>query len=392
MEFIRRNCAMTTSSRALIALSLFLIWPLGAHSEASEANEKEQVPEKSAPGAVQAPAGSDSQPAAPKPAPETKPHPPTAPVPKSEPPTEHKEGVPVKPAPGASQLPAASDGQPVSPKPAPDVKPPPQAVPVPKSDTSTEHKHKEGVPEKPASDGQSAPQKPAQEAKPQPPPAPKTKNEAATEHKEGAPEKSGPRVPQTPAAADGQPATPKPSPDAKPQPQAPTIKADLPPDQDVKDKEPALRKTLGSLILSVKLALMGDSRLFHYEIEVEDDQQTITLSGRVSTEDEKAAAKDVAQKVPGVKSVVNKLSVEKDLAKTLSKKQDDALTSLIKERFSKSATLKAANFEVKTEDGVVLIQGTVRFQVIALEAAEAARQVPGVRAVNTEKVRLEGES
>jgi osmotically-inducible protein OsmY len=392
MEFIRRNCPMTTSSRALIALSLFLIWPLGAHSEASEANEKEQVPEKSAPGAVQAPAGSDSQPAAPKPAPETKPHPPTAPVPKSEPPTEHKEGVPVKPAPGASQLPAASDGQPVSPKPAPDVKPPPQAVPVPKSDTSTEHKHKEGVPEKPASDGQSAPQKPAQEAKPQPPPAPKTKNEAATEHKEGAPEKSGPRVPQTPAAADGQPATPKPSPDAKPQPQAPTIKADLPPDQDVKDKEPALRKTLGSLILSVKLALMGDSRLFHYEIEVEDDQQTITLSGRVSTEDEKAAAKDVAQKVPGVKSVVNKLSVEKDLAKTLSKKQDDALTSLIKERFSKSATLKAANFEVKTEDGVVLIQGTVRFQVIALEAAEAARQVPGVRAVNTEKVRLEGES
>lgn len=383
---------MTTSSRALIALSLFLIWPLGAHSEASEANEKEQVPEKSAPGAVQAPAGSDSQPAAPKPAPETKPHPPTAPVPKSEPPTEHKEGVPVKPAPGASQLPAASDGQPVSPKPAPDVKPPPQAVPVPKSDTSTEHKHKEGVPEKPASDGQSAPQKPAQEAKPQPPPAPKTKNEAATEHREGAPEKSVPRVPQTPAAADGQPATPKPSPDAKPQPQAPTIKADLPPDQDVKDKEPALRKTLGSLILSVKLALMGDSRLFHYEIEVEDDQQTITLSGRVSTEDEKAAAKDVAQKVPGVKSVVNKLSVEKDLAKTLSKKQDDALTSLIKERFSKSATLKAANFEVKTEDGVVLIQGTVRFQVIALEAAEAARQVPGVRAVNTEKVRLEGES
>jgi hyperosmotically inducible protein len=170
------------------------------------------------------------------------------------------------------------------------------------------------------------------------------------------------------------------------------MKADLPPDREVKDKEPTLRKTLGSLILSVKLALMGDSRLFHYEIEVEDDEQTITLSGRVSTEEEKTAAKDVAQKVLGVKDVVNKLTVEKDLAKTLSKKQDDALTSLIKERFSKSATLKAANFEVKTEDGVVLLHGTVRFQVIALEAAEAARQVPGVRAVNTEKVRLEGES
>ncbi|NJN70699.1 MAG: BON domain-containing protein [Nitrospira sp.] len=169
------------------------------------------------------------------------------------------------------------------------------------------------------------------------------------------------------------------------------MKADLPPDREIKEKEPALRKTLGSLILSVKLALMGDPRLFHYEIEVEDDQQTITLSGRVSTEEEKAVARDVAQKVLGVKDVVNKLTVEKDLAKILLKKQDDALTSLIKERFSKSATLKAANFEVKTEDGVVLLNGTVRFQVIALEAAEAARQVPGVRAVNTEKVRLEGE-
>jgi len=170
------------------------------------------------------------------------------------------------------------------------------------------------------------------------------------------------------------------------------MKADLPPDHEVKDKEPALKKALGSLILSVKLALMGDSRLFHYEIEVEDDQQTITLSGRVSTEEEKAVAKEVAQKVHGVKDVANKLTVEKDLAKTLMKKQDETLTSLVKERFSKSATLKAANFDVKTEEGVVLINGTVRFQVIALEAAEAARQVPGVRAVNTEKVRLEGES
>lgn len=244
-----------------------------------------------------------------------------------------------------------------------------------KNEAATEHK--EIAPKKPASDSQPAPPKPAPEAKPQPPVVPKAKGEAATEHKEIAPDKPAPL---------------KPSPEAKPQSQAaPTIKADLPPDQEVKDKEPALRKALGSLILSVKLALMGDSRLFHYEIEVEDDQQTITLSGRVSTDEEKAAASEVAQKVPGVKNVVNKLSVEKDLAKALLKKQDEALTSLIKERFSRSATLKAANFEVKTEDGVVLLYGTVRFQVIALEAAEAARQVPGVRAVNTEKVRLEGE-
>ncbi len=137
---------------------------------------------------------------------------------------------------------------------------------------------------------------------------------------------------------------------------------------------------------------MGDSRLFRYEIEVEDDQQTVTLTGRVTNEEEKAAATEVAQAVLGVKTVLNKISLEKDLAKALLKKQDEILTTMIKERFAKSATLKAANFDVKTEEGIVQLNGSVRFQVLALEAAEAARQVPGVRAVNTEKVRLEGES
>jgi len=377
---------MTKSSRVLVVLILspYLIWSMGGRSEASDAREKESALEKpTSSGTSQPPVASDGQPPPPKPAPEIKPQLPGAPAPKSDASTEHKEVAPEKPGTGSSQAPTGSDSQPTTPKPAPEAKPHPPATPAPapKGEVSTEHK--EVAPEKPASDSQPTTPKPPPEAKPQPPVVPAPKSDASTEHKEVAPKKP---------ASDSQPTTPKLVPEAKPQPPAaPTMKADLPPDHEVKDKEPALRKTLGSLILSVKLALMGDSRLFHYEIEVEDDEQTVTLSGRVSTEEEKATAKEVAQKVHGVKTVVNKLTVEKDLAKVLSRKQDDALTSLIKERFSKSATLKAANFEVKTEEGVVLLNGTVRFQVIALEAAEAARQVPGVRAVNTEKVRLEGE-
>lgn len=278
----------------------------------------------------------------------------------------------------------------------------------------------------------------ATEAKPQS--APSTKTDTSTDHKEVVPEKHTPRPQHHPADSDSQPAPHKPSSEHKaPSQLVPPIKADGLPEpevkeresakekepvqekesvkekepaqekESVKEKEPAKekesvkekepvkeketpKKALGSLILSVKLALMGDSRLFHYEIEVEDDQQTVTLSGRVTSEEEKVAATEVAQTVHGVKTVINKIALEKDLAKTLLKKQDEILTMLVKERFAKSATLKAANFEVKTEDGVVQLNGTVRFQVIALEAAETARQVPGVRAVNTEKIRLEGES
>ncbi len=417
---------MTKSSRVLIVLILspYLIWSMGGSSEASDAHEKESVVEKPTSSVTsQPPVASDGQPTSPKPAPETKPQLPVAPAPKSDASTEHKEVAPEKPGAGSSQVPVGSDSQPTAPKPAPEAKPhqPATPAPAPKGEASTEHK--DVAPEKSGSDSQPTTPKPAPEAKPQPPAVPAPKSDASTEHKEVAPKKPAsdsqsttpkptpeakpsvaplPKsdastehkevVPKKPAF-DSQSTAPKPVPEVKPQlPAAPTMKADLPPDHEVKDKEPALKKALGSLILSVKLALMGDSRLFHYEIEVEDDQQAITLSGRVSTEEEKAVAKEVAQKVHGVKDVVNKLTVEKDLAKTLMKKQDETLTSLVKERFSKSATLKAANFDVKTEEGVVLINGTVRFQVIALEAAEAARQVPGVRAVNTEKVRLEGES
>lgn len=157
------------------------------------------------------------------------------------------------------------------------------------------------------------------------------------------------------------------------------------------EKESASRKTVSSLILTVKLALLEDPRLFPYEIEVEGGLDELTLEGKVSTEAEKAAAGKIASTVAAVKSVSNKLEVVKELPEFILHKQDDIITRHVKERFSQSATVTAANFDVKTEQGVVSLSGSVRFQVIVLEAAEAARQVPGVKAVRTNKVRIENE-
>ena len=158
-----------------------------------------------------------------------------------------------------------------------------------------------------------------------------------------------------------------------------------------KGKEGTGRKVVSSLILTVKLALLGDPRLFPYEIEVEAGSDEVTLVGKVSTEAEKAAAAEIASMVPTVKSVSNKLEVVKELLEVITHKQDDIITRHVKERFAKSATVTAANFDVKTEQGMVSLSGAVRFQVIVLEAVEAARQVPGVKAVKTDKVRIESE-
>ncbi|WP_173049586.1 BON domain-containing protein [Nitrospira sp. KM1] len=158
-----------------------------------------------------------------------------------------------------------------------------------------------------------------------------------------------------------------------------------------KEKESSGKRTVSSMILTVKLALIADPRIFPYEIEVEGGAEEIALSGKVGNEGEKSIAGSVARTVPGVKNVVNKIDIVKDLPDVLGRKQDDILTHQVKERFARSATLKAANFEVKTEGGVVSLAGTVRFQVFIWEAAEAAREVPGVRAVRTDKVKIESE-
>jgi|SRR5688572_21974643 hyperosmotically inducible periplasmic protein len=158
-----------------------------------------------------------------------------------------------------------------------------------------------------------------------------------------------------------------------------------------KEREATGKKTVSSLILTVKLALLEDPHLFPYEIEVEGGSDEIILTGKVPTEVEKATAAKIAGAVPTVKSVLNKLEVVKELSELVERRQDDTITRHVKERYAQSATITAANFDVKTEHGVVSLSGTVRFQVIVLEAAEAARQVPGVKAVKTDKVKIESE-
>lgn len=180
---------------------------------------------------------------------------------------------------------------------------------------------------------------------------------------------------------------------SKPRPDDKVLKSEEPhppaPKQEPKPDDTG-KKPVTSMPLTIKLALMEEPTLFPFEIEVEMDGRKAVLSGSVSSEEEKAKAAEVVQQVEGVESVVNKLSVSSGVRTAWDKRRDEAIAHLVKERLSKSETLKAVGFEAKVENGIVTLSGKTRFQVIALEAAEAARQVPGVRAVNTEAVQLTG--
>lgn len=162
--------------------------------------------------------------------------------------------------------------------------------------------------------------------------------------------------------------------------QVPTDKAKL--------AEAEGKKPVRSLIVTAKLALMADSRLFLYDIEVDTKDTNLILLGKVDSDSERRTAADIVRCLDGVHAVENRLKVDPDASRGLVVERDKVITQLIKERFEKSETLQAVKFEVKTEGGVVTLTGSTRFQVIILEAAQAARQVPGVKAVNTSSVRL----
>jgi hyperosmotically inducible protein len=249
-----------------------------------------------------------------------------------------------------------------------------------------------------------APSKPAEQLKEKP--AESSKEPSKSPDK--APESRGPEIkgpapapPPPPKAAETKPAKPteqskeppKPSEKAAEAKGAETKAASSEPPSppkptETKAAEPA--KPPATPIVSIKLALMADPRLFPYEINVDMNGDVAALSGKVGSEAEKMAAAEIAQASEGIKSVTNNLEIAKDLPQTLTRKKDDMITQYVKDRFGKSKTLDSAHFEVKTEDGVVLLAGKTKFLVIALEAAEAARQVPGVKAVKSEGIRVEG--
>lgn len=157
--------------------------------------------------------------------------------------------------------------------------------------------------------------------------------------------------------------------------------------EEAKPEEPG-KKPVTSLNLAIKLALMADPQLFPLDIEVEMEKGKAVLSGSVPTEEDKVKVAEIAGKIDGVETVVNKLTVTPTLKDKLAKKQDETIAHVVRDRLSRSETLKAVGFDVKSENGIVYLSGKTRFQVIALEAAEAARQVPGVRAVDTAGVQL----
>jgi hyperosmotically inducible protein len=165
------------------------------------------------------------------------------------------------------------------------------------------------------------------------------------------------------------------------------------------------------LTAKTKLALFGDDRVSGTNINVDTKDGVVTLKGQVDDQAEKERAVEVARKVEGVREVRDQLGVKRQSGATASsspaapvtsgaaapaKPNDDQLAGQVRTQIAQAwpqGQFKAEGdaitgprdqkIEVETDDGIVTLKGKVNDVQDIVRAAEAARKVPGVRAVKT---------
>lgn len=135
---------------------------------------------------------------------------------------------------------------------------------------------------------------------------------------------------------------------------------------------------------AVRMRLLADSQVPGLEIDLDSWNGVVTLFGIVSSEEAKAAAESDARKVSGVKRVVNELQVVASAKQETVNASDDELQREVRKTLDEH---EFRDIGVEVKNGVARLTGTVPTGTRRLEAAVAARAVPGVRAVEDD-VRL----
>lgn len=136
------------------------------------------------------------------------------------------------------------------------------------------------------------------------------------------------------------------------------------------------------LTAKTKIALLADSRVPGSSVNVETQKGMVYLRGKVDTPAAKAAAEEVARGIEGVQAVRNELQVVPESAKKMVEAKDDDITKQVKAKLNADPKLKS--LDVRSDNGVVTLQGKLPSITDSARASQMAREVPGVRAVRND--------
>lgn len=148
----------------------------------------------------------------------------------------------------------------------------------------------------------------------------------------------------------------------------------------------------------VKAALLADDQANAFDINVDTDRQgQVTLRGTAPNDQARQAAAEAARHVRGVVSVDNQLTVSEDRTsnpQTLSAKaqaegEDGWLATKVKTALTDDRSTQAADVDVSTRHGHVILTGTVPTETARRAAIQSARAVKGVKRVDASALRVD---
>jgi hyperosmotically inducible periplasmic protein len=114
------------------------------------------------------------------------------------------------------------------------------------------------------------------------------------------------------------------------------------------------------------------------------DKNTITLGGRLHSDDAKARAGSVAQSAAGPRIIANEISVQPVGAESESKDEAAALDQGVEKNYKAaliSSRLDKQHIDYNAKNGVLTLTGSVHSSAQRKEAGQLAGQIPHVQQV-----------
>jgi hyperosmotically inducible protein len=136
----------------------------------------------------------------------------------------------------------------------------------------------------------------------------------------------------------------------------------------------------------VKHVMMKDKVVKARQIDVDTINSHVTLTGAVATPHEAKRATQIAQSVPGVKSVSNNIQIgERSVGDIW---DDNVLSNKIKAKLIAEPKIRSLNIDVDVYLGVVTLTGVVGSKYQKDRAIEISRRTDGiVKVIDNIKVR-----
>jgi hyperosmotically inducible periplasmic protein len=137
--------------------------------------------------------------------------------------------------------------------------------------------------------------------------------------------------------------------------------------------------------MKTKVSLMTADGISTKDLNVDTVNGVVTLHGKVSTEEQKAKAGDVAHRVDGAKEVKNLLQVVPKSQFAIVDRSNDAIKTSVEAAFKANRRVHDSGIKVASVNkGVVLLSGKTKSIEAHVESVEVAHAVRGVRRVSTE--------